>query len=410
MNPYLVFILFVLVGSFIIRCLGDVLNIRNSKNHIPQEFVGVYDTDLYQKSQTYLKENTVFCLVSSGVLLAVQVIFICLGGFDSVDRLARSFSLSPIPTGMIFALSCFFLYQIVSLPFSVYRTFILEEKYGFNRTKAKTFIGDLVKGWVLVFFLGGLIWSILLWLFGALGNKAWAVCWGVVAVYELFIMTIAPGLILPLFNKFQPLEAGELKDSIEAYAKEQDFRINGIFVMDGSRRSTKTNAFFTGFGRYRRIVLFDTLIQNHSVDELVSVLAHEVGHYKRRHIQKHLALSIAIMGIMFYLMGIFMNRQGLFDAFRMTHTSIYAGIFFFAYLYVPFAFFIGILENALSRKHEYEADAFACRTRKNKESMGTALKKLAKDNLSNLTPHPLKIWLEYSHPPILARLKHIEEL
>jgi len=197
MNPYLVFILFVLVGSFIIECLGDVLNIRNSKAHIPQEFVGVYDTGLYQKSQVYLKENTVFNLVSSGILLAVQVGFICLGGFESVDRLARTFSLSSIPTGMIFALSCFFLYQIVSLPFSFWRTFVLEEKYGFNRTKVKTFMGDLVKGWVLVFFLGGLIWGILLWLFGALGSTAWAVCWAFVVVYELFIMYILSSSLFP---------------------------------------------------------------------------------------------------------------------------------------------------------------------------------------------------------------------
>ncbi|MDD4183191.1 MAG: M48 family metallopeptidase, partial [Candidatus Omnitrophica bacterium] len=239
---------------------------------------------------------------------------------------------------------------------------------------------------------------------------AWVYCWIAVTGFQLFLLFIAPVVIMPLFNKYTPLENGELKSAIENYAKEQKFALAGVFKMDASRRSTKSNAFFTGFGKFRRIALFDTLIQKHTVDELVSVLAHEIGHYKKKHFVKGIILSVITTGIMFFILSFFINNQGLFGAFKMQSLSIYASLIFFGFLYSPINLFISIFSNIISRKHEYEADAFAITTYKKPESFIIALKKLTVDNLSNLTPHPLKVFLDYSHPPVLKRIEAIRKI
>jgi len=300
--------------------------------------------------------------------------------------------------------------QLLSVPFSVYSTFVIEEKYGFNRTTPKTFILDILKGWILTIILGGIIFSIILWFFDKAGSLAWVYCWLTVVIFQIVVTFFAPIIILPLFNKFHPLEDGELKTAIEEYAQAQKFKLKGIFKMDASKRSTKSNAFFTGFGRYRRIVLFDTLIENQSVEELLSILAHEMGHYKKKHILKSILLSIATTGIMFYILSLFLNNEGLFAAFKMENTSIYASLFFFGFLYTPISMIISIGSKMLSRKHEYEADAYAAQTYRKPESMISALKKLTVDNLSNLTPHPLKVFLTYSHPPVLERIQTLRKM
>jgi len=407
MNIYLVIILTILVGSYVLNLIIENLNIRHLKVNLPEEFEGYYDADKYKTSQNYLKENTGFEIVADTFFLAIILTFILVGGFDIVDQFARGFHLGPILTGLIFAGVLLLIFQILHLPFSAYHTFIIEEKYGFNKTTVKTFILDILKSWLLIVLIGGAAFSGILWFFGKAGNLAWLYCWVAITLFQIFLMFIAPVVIMPLFNKFIPLEEGELKKAIEGYAKSQGFKIKGVFKMDGSRRSTKSNAFFTGLGKFRRIVLFDTLIEKHTVDELVSILGHEIGHYKKKHIPKSIVISTVTMGLMFFILSLFINNQGLFLAFKMEETSIYASLFFFGFLYAPISMVFSILTNILSRKHEYEADAYAVSTYTRSEAMIIALKKLSVDNLSNLTPHPLKVFLQYSHPPVLERIQAI---
>ena len=409
MNPYLIFILVILIGSYILELVLDFLNVRYLKTDLPEEFEGYYDGEKYKKSQEYLRENTRFGMISDTIMTPIIIIFILVGGFNAVDRFARSFQLGSIPTGLIFAGVLILAYHVIHIPFSIYGTFIIEEKYGFNKTTVKTFILDILKTWCLVAIIGSIILSVVLWFFEKAGGGAWLYCWAATILFQIFLLFIAPVAIMPLFNKYTPLEEGELKRSIEDYARLQDFKMKGIFTMDGSKRSTKSNAFFTGFGKFRRIVLFDTLLAKHSVEELVSVLAHEMGHYKKKHILKSIIISILTAGLMFFILSLFLNNRELFAAFKMDNTSIYASLFFFGFLYTPIEMIFSIFGNVLSRKHEYEADDYSVKTYGRPEAMIVALKKLSVENLSNLTPHPLKVFLSYSHPPVLERIKAIRE-
>ena len=409
MNPFLIFILVIIIGSYFLDVIVDSLNVRHVKTDLPQEFEGYYDGEKYKKSQEYLRENTRFGIISDTITTPIIIIFILAGGFNVIDRFARGFELSPIPTGLIFAGVLMLAYHIFHIPFSIYGTFVIEEKYGFNKTTVKTFILDILKTWALVAVIGAILLSVVLWFFEKAGGEAWLYCWISITLFQIFLMFIAPVTIMPLFNKYTPLEEGELRRAIEDYAGSRDFKMKGIFTMDGSKRSTKSNAFFTGFGRFRRIVLFDTLIEKHSVVELVSVLAHEMGHYKKKHILKSIIISILTAGLMFYVLSLFINNRELFDAFKMEKTSIYASLFFFGFLYTPIEMILSIFGNMLSRRHEYDADAYSVKTYGEPESMITALKKLNVENLSNLTPHPVKVFLSYSHPPILERIKAIRD-
>lgn len=410
MNTYLIIILSIIIVDYILDIVVDMLNVKHVKTDLPKEFEGYYDAEKYKKAQNYLKENTRFGIIVDSITTPITVAFILIGGFNYVDQIAGGFQISPIPTGLVFAGILMIASQILSIPFSIYSTFVIEEKYGFNLTTAKTFILDILKSWFLTAIIGGIIFAVILWFFDRTGTMAWVYCWIVVVIFQIVLTFFAPVVILPLFNKFYPLEDGELKTSIENYAKSQDFRLKGVFKMDASKRSTKSNAFFTGFGKYRRIVLFDTLIKKHTVDELVSILAHEMGHHKKKHILKSIIISIITTGFMFFILSLFINNEGLFQAFKMENTSIYASLFFFAFLYSPINMFISILSNMLSRKHEYEADTYASETYGKFESMISALKKLTVDNLSNLTPHPLKVFLSYSHPPVLKRIQSLKRM
>ena len=410
MNFFLILILIIIVGDYILDLVVENLNVRNLRTELPREFEGSYDDMKYKKSQEYLRETTRFGIFIDSISTPLTIAFILLGGFNLVDQLARSFNQNLIVTGLIFAGILMLASQLLSIPFSVYSTFVIEEKYGFNRTTPKTFILDILKGWVLTLILGGIIFSIILWFFDKVGSLAWVYCWLTVVIFQIVVTFFAPIIILPLFNKFHPLEDGELKTAIEQYAHEQQFKLKGIFKMDASKRSTKSNAFFTGFGKYRRIVLFDTLIENQTVEELLSILAHEMGHYKKKHILKSILISTGTTGIMFYILSLFLNNEELFAAFKMEHTSIYASLFFFGFLYTPISMIISIGSKILSRKHEYEADAYAAQTYKKPEAMISALKKLTVDNLSNLTPHPLKVFLSYSHPPVLERIQKLRKM
>ena len=409
MNVYLVIILTVLIGNYVLNLIVEKLNLQHLSTDLPGEFKGYYDAGKYKQAQNYLRENTAFEMIADTFSLAVMLTFILFGGFNIVDRFVRNFHLGPIPTGLLFAGVLLLTFQILHLPFSAYHTFVIEEKYGFNRTTSKTFILDILKTWLLTALIGGAAFSGILWFFGKTGNPAWLYCWIAITLFQIFLMFIAPVAIMPLFNKFIPLEDGKLKKAIEDYAQSQNFKMKGVFKMDGSKRSTKSNAFFTGFGKFRRIVLFDTLIEKHTVDELVSVLAHEMGHYRKKHILQFLIISVATTGLMFFILSLFINNRGLFAAFKMEEISIYASLFFFGFLYVPVNMVFSVLTHILSRKHEYQADAYVVSTYKHPEAMITALKKLSVDNLSNLSPHPLKVFLQYSHPPILERIQAIRE-
>ncbi len=410
MNTYLLIILIIIVGDYLLDFIVETLNVKHVKTELPKEFEDYYDAEKYKKAQNYLRENTRFGIITATITTPITLAFILIGGFNYVDQISRGFQLSPIPTGLIFAGILMLASQILSIPFSVYSTFVIEEKYGFNRTTVKTFILDILKSWLLIALIGGIVFSIILWFFAKAGDLAWIYCWVVVVLVQLVLTFIAPVVIMPLFNKFFPLEDSELKTAIESYAKSQKFKLKGVFTMDASKRSSKSNAFFTGFGRFRRIVLFDTLIKKHTVDELVSVLAHEMGHYKKKHILKSILLSIITTGLMFFILSLFINNEGLFSAFKMAHTSIYASLFFFAFLYTPINLLISIFSKILSRKHEYEADLYASTTYGKSESMISALKKLTVDNLSNLTPHPLNVFLNYSHPPVLERIQAMRKM
>ena len=300
--------------------------------------------------------------------------------------------------------------SIISLPFSLYSTFVIEERFGFNKTTLGTWIADLLKGLLLGLILGTPILAGILAFFEYAGPLAWLYCWGAVTLFTLVVQFIAPTWIMPLFNKFTPLEDGDLRTKIMDYARSVNFKLQNVFVMDGSKRSSKSNAFFTGFGKNKRVALFDTLIEKHSTEELVAVLAHEIGHYKKRHIVQMLVAGIVQTGVVFWLMSFFLDNPDLFGAFYMDQTSVYAGLIFFGMLFSPIEMILSIFMSVLSRKNEFEADAYAVETTNSGTEMISALKQLSRDNLSNLTPHPLYVFLNYSHPPVLQRINAIRAI
>lgn len=408
MNIYLIVVLCILVADYVLDLVVELLNVRHLDPQLPQEMAEYYDAEKYARSQEYLKVNTRFGQVVSSITTPLMIAFILLGGFNLVDVFARSLGFGPIVTGLAFSGILLWGGSILQIPIGAYHTFVIEERFGFNRTSLKTFIADLLKGWLLAAVIGTPVLAAILWFFAAAGSMAWLYCWGALTLVQLVLMFVAPVLIMPLFNRYDPLEEGDLRSSIESYARSQAFKMKGVFKMDGSLRSSKSNAFFTGFGRFRRIVLFDTLMAQHTTQELTAVIAHEMGHYKKRHIIKFMFVSIATTGLMFFLLSFFIDNPGLSAAFRMESTSIYAGLFFFGILYSPISSLISIAVNILSRRHEYEADRYAVDTYGDANAMVTALKKLSVDNLANLTPHPLKVFLEYSHPPVIDRIRAIE--
>ena len=410
MNPYLIFILAVLILGYLLNLVVAILELRSLDPELPPEFSDIYSREKYRQSQQYTRVSTRFSQVHDTFMLFIIITFILAGGFNQVDLMARGFGLGPITTGLLFTGILALLSTIISLPFTIYSTFVIEERFGFNTTTLKTFVLDLLKSVVLALCIGGPLLAAILWFFQATGNLAWLYCWIAVTFFILIIQFLAPVLIMPLFNKFTPLEDGELKQSITDYARAQQFAIKGIYTMDGSKRSTRLNAFFTGFGRFRRIVFFDTLVDKLNTDEIVAVLAHEMGHFKHKHIFKMMAASILQMGIMFYILSLFLGNGQLFAAFGMEHISIYGSLFFFGFLYTPVSTLLSIFFNLFSRKHEYEADAWAVTSTGRVQGLISGLKKLSVHNLSNLTPHPFNVFLNYSHPPVLQRIRAIEQL
>ena len=406
-NIIALIILLAILFDFVLNGLSDYLNLTRLQEDLPEAFEGVYDPERYRKSQEYLKVNTRFGWMIAAFDLIVILVFWFGRGFPLLDEWVRSFGYGSILCGLMYIALLVVFKALLSLPFSIYHTFVIEERFGFNQTTWTTYFLDLLKGLGLAILLGAPLLTGILAFFEYAGTNAWWYCWIAVTVYMLGVQFIAPTWIMPLFNKFSPLADGELKSAILSYAGSIKFPIQNVYVMDGSKRSSKSNAFFTGFGKHRRIVLFDTLIKRHTTGELVAVLAHEMGHYKKKHIIQSLFFGILQMGFMLYLLSIFISYQGLFDAFYMSRTSVYAGLIFFAMLYSPLDFFIGLFMQMRSRRNETAADRFAVETTRDPQSMVDALKKLSVHNLSNLLPHPFYVFLNYSHPPVLQRINAI---
>lgn len=409
MNLFGTVILFTLAATYLVRLVADLLNFRAASPKVPEDFRDVYEDEAYRRSQEYLKANTLFSLADSSVDLILLLVFWFIGGFNSLDLFVRGWGYGPVATGVLFTGALILLQGVVGLPFSIYRTFVLEERFGFNKTTPITFAADLVKTFLLGVAIGGPVAAIVFWFFEYTGPNGWLWAWGGMVSFSMILQYVAPTWIMPLFNKFVPLEDGELRKAIMQYAADVHFPLSGIYVMDGSKRSAKANAFFTGFGRNKRIALFDTLIHNHSTEELVAVLAHEIGHFRKKHILMSMVLSMLNLGLVFYLLSLFINNRMLFDAFFMQNTSVYASLVFFMLLYTPAEFILSVLMQMLSRRNEYEADRFAVATYSHGRMLSVALKKLSRQNLSNLTPHPFNVFLNYSHPPVLQRIRRIEE-
>ena len=404
MNFYAVIVLVALLAEYVLSLVASLLNLRSLSPELPEGFRGVHDPGTYARSQEYTRMRTRFSLVSSTFSLAILLGFWQIGGFNWLDQLVKGLPLGPVPTGLLYIGGLALGSSILGLPFKLYATFVIEERFGFNRTNARTFWGDVAKGLLLAIVLGGILLGAILFFFTWAGGSAWLWCWGAATAFALASHFIAPTWIMPLFNKFTPLETGKLREAILSYARSVAFPLEGIFVIDGSRRSTKANAFFTGFGKHKRIALFDTLLKRQTTPELVAIVAHEVGHYKRKHVLKRMAIGIAHFGVVFWLLSFFLGSRPLFDAFFMEELSVYAGLVFFGLLFTPIEMVLSLLAHAYARRNEFQADEFAALTTAQVEPLITALKKLSADNLSNLTPHWLEVALHHSHPPLLQRI------
>lgn len=403
-NPYLLFVASLLFLNWLVETIADLLNLTSARQPIPEEFSDQVDEEMHSQMVNQNRDHTMFGLQMGGLQVTIVMALLIYGGFAWLDIRVRGLGYNNLIDGLLFFGILAAASQLIAIPAAAYRTFVIEARYGFNRTTLRTFISDRIKGYLLAVILGGGILALLLWLLGAFSHGGWLYGWLALTAIELIMIVVAPWLIMPLFNKFEPLPDGELKDKVAEYAHTQHFPFAGLFVMDGSKRSSRANAFFSGLGRKRRIVLFDTLIKNHTTDELLAVLAHEIGHNKRGHIPKTLLTGFLLNGLRFGLLGLFLNHPEWQTAFGFATPSTYIGLLLFGLIYSPVDLLLSFVQSGLSRKHEFEADAFAARTA-NAQALAEALKKLSVDNLSNLTPHPLKVALSYSHPPVIQRIR-----
>jgi len=410
MNPesLLIIILTILTLGYVLDLWLDLVNLKHGRNELPDEVRGIYDSDRYNQSIRYHHEVTRFGLITSTIGFAATFLLLAKGGFGWIDGEVREFTNNYYALPILFFGVLMFASDLLTLPFQLYRTFVIEEKYGFNRMTLKTFFMDKLKSYALGAIIGLPLFLLFLYLINRIGSDFWWIFWIVAALFSLFMNAFYTSLIVPLFNKLKPLEEGELKAAIEGYCSRISFPLTNIYVIDGSRRSSKSNAFFSGLGKRKKVVLYDTLIENHSTEELVSVLAHEIGHYKRKHIVKTFALGIAQTGIMLFILSLVIFNNAFSYALGGEQYGIHLNLLTFTLLYSPVSTLLGIMMNVISRKHEFEADHFAATTYM-ADAMKLALKKLSKDNLSNLFPHPAYVFVNYSHPPLLKRLKAIDQ-
>ncbi|MCB0382443.1 MAG: M48 family metallopeptidase [Psychroserpens sp.] len=401
-------IISIIVINYIIDKILDALNARHYDDPIPEELKDVYDKTEYQKSQAYKKTNYKFGIFSSAFSIILTLGFLLLDGFEYVDNIARNYTENPILIALFFFGIIMLGSDIISTPFSIYKTFVIEEQFGFNKTTAKIFIIDKVKGLLMMAILGGGILALIIWFYQQTQEQFWLYAWGIITVFTIFMNLFYARLIVPLFNKQTPLEDGTLREKISEYAQSVGFSLKNIFVIDGSKRSTKANAYFSGFGSEKRITLYDTLVNDLEEEEIVAVLAHEVGHYKRNHIIFNLISSIVLTGIMLFVLSVFISNPLLSNALGVEIPNFHVGLIAFGMLYSPISELIGLAMNYISRQFEYQADNYAKTTYK-AEPLITSLKKLSKNSLSNLTPHPSYVWMHYSHPTLLERVRNLKK-
>ena len=397
----------ILIFNFISDKVLHTLNEGYFDKKIPEKLNDIYDQDTYKKSQAYKKMSAKLSNFSSLISTILILFFLLIDGFAYLDSFARSQSEQPILITLFFFGIIMIGSEIISTPISYYNTFVIEEKFGFNKTTKQIFWVDKIKGLLMSIILGGAILSLICWFYVVTGNDFWIYSWILVAAFSLFLNMFYAKLIVPLFNKQTPLENGALKSAIESYGKKVGFTIHNIFIIDGSKRSTKANAYFAGFGSQKRITLYDTLINDLDTDEIVAVLAHEIGHYKKNHIVYNMITSILLSGLTLYILSFFINSPILSNALGVSTPSFHIGLVAFGILYSPISEITGLCINFMSRKFEYQADNYAKETF-HKNALITSLKKLSKNSLSNLTPHPAYVFAHYSHPTLLNRIKNLE--
>jgi len=409
MDTSLIFycIIVILISEYILATTLNFLNAKRFKDTVPDELTDVYNSEEYEKSQAYKLTNYRFGILTSTFSILLILSVLILGGFGWIDNFVSGISSNNTIQSLLFFGVIMIGSDLLNTPFSYYQTFVIEEKFGFNKTTGKTFIMDKIKGWFMIIVLGGGILTLVLWFFEWAGSSFWLYTWGLITVFTISMNLFYSKFIVPLFNKQEPLADGSLKTKIESYAKQVGFELQNIFVINGSKRSTKANAYFSGFGKEKRVTLYDTLINDLDEDEIVAVLAHEVGHYKKKHILFNLATSIILTGVMLFILSLFINNHDISLAIGVATPSFHAALIGFGMLYSPISEITGLLMNFVSRKFEYEADDFAKETF-SASPLVSSLKKLSKNSLSNLTPHPAYVFMHYSHPPLKDRIRNLK--
>ena len=402
-------ILIIVVLDFLLERYLDYLNGTRFSELLPNELEGIYDHENYSKSQRYLKANHRFSQIIESFNFILVLGMLLFGGFAFLDNIVRQFTVHPILMSLLFFGIIGFIADILGTPFAIYSTFVIEERFGFNKTTPKIFILDKLKSWLLGIVIGGGLMALVVWIYTISGPWFWLIAWGVITLFTVFMSLFYSNLIVPLFNKQTPLEAGELREAIQDFASRTGFRLKDIYMIDGSKRSTKANAYFTGLGRKKRIVLYDTLVKQHTTEELVAVLAHEIGHNKKKHTLVGMLLSILQTGLMLFILSRFLGNPNLSEALGASMPSFHISLVAFGILYTPLSVVLGLIMNIISRKQEFAADEFAG-TNYRSESLQEALIKLSVHNLSNLMPHPAYVFFYYSHPPLLQRLNALKRL
>ena len=394
----------IVVAEYAWSTVLTLLNIKASRQPIPDLLSDLYDAERYRKQQDYAMTNRKFSLVSGAVSTLITLAIFAFGGFAVFDAVARSASDAPVVQTLVFWGIFFLISWFVSLPFDAYRTFVIEQRFGFNRTTPKLFVTDALKNLMVSLLVMGIVLALCAWIYTLTPRWFWLIAWAAVTLFSLFMQYFYSQLIVPLFNKQTPLPEGELRTAIETFAAQVGFQIDNIFVIDSSKRSSKSNAYFTGFGRRKRVVLYDTLMEQLSTEEIVGVLAHEIGHYKRHHIIRSLVEGFATNLLMFWLFSLLIGNEALAAAAGCAQPSFHVNLAVFSLIYTPLNILLDIVTNILSRRHERQADAFAAA-----HGMGpaeaSALKKMSAKSLANLTPHPLVVFTEYSHPTLYERVK-----
>ncbi len=398
-----------LAADFIFERFLEYLNSTQWNDKLPEEVKDIYNEEKYRRQQAYEKANFRFSMISSSFGFVLMLLMVLFAGFAFVNNLAISVSDHAIPTALVFFGILLLASDLLNTPFSVYDTFVIEERFGFNKTSPRTFIFDKLKGWLLGAIIGGGLLALIIYIYQLTTSSFWIYAWILISGFSVFMVLFYSNLIVPLFNKQTPLPEGDLKLAIKNFSDKVGFKLDEIYVIDGSKRSTKANAYFTGFGAKKRIVLYDTLINDMTTNELVAVLAHEIGHYKKKHVIWSLLLSILQTGFVLFLFSLFVGSPELSAALGVEMPSFHIGLVAFGILYSPISMITGLAMNIFSRKNEYEADAFAAKYFDAAE-LASALKKLSVKNLSNLRPHPAYVFFHYSHPTLLQRLKALSGL